>query len=171
MKNPLLILALLSSTALNAIALTHWNNNDRVTFELATMNINNAETNTFETTNAADFNQDGFDDLLIFSDTDGVEERCFTLYLNDGDSFSEVWRLNESDCVDCTYFSNNTFIPADVNNDGYPDIVSAMGYKGTAIAYINQMTPSTVCDSDINTDGTTDVTDLLFVVGNWGPCE
>jgi hypothetical protein len=170
MKNSLLILALLTSTALNAIALTHWNNNDRVTFELATMNVN-GETNTFSTMNAADFNQDGFDDLLIFSDSYGAEQRRFTLYLNDGESFSEVWRLNESDCVDCIDFSDPTFIPADVNNDGYPDIVTAMGHKGTAIAYINQMTPSTVCDSDINTDGTTDVTDLLFVVGNWGPCS
>ena len=67
----------------------------------------------------------------------------------------------------------------DVTGDGLPDAivyVSSYGLNGgchSGYHYVENISipPAAACASDINNDGSTNVNDLLAVVGNWGPCE
>ena len=68
----------------------------------------------------------------------------------------------------------------DVTNDGKPDalIMIRIQTECPGGEYVNQYfyveniseAPAS-CVTDINNDGSTNVNDLLAVVGNWGPCE
>jgi hypothetical protein len=69
----------------------------------------------------------------------------------------------------------------DVTNDGKPDAIIradwsevACDYEISVFSYFyieNISQWGGVCATDINNDGSTNVNDLLAVVGNWGPCE
>lgn len=126
-----------------------------------------------ETIQMADFNQDGFDDLLtIFDDWDGGGKKI-GIYLNqNGKGFVEAWTLSEAECG-CE-FSNHDFTPADINGDGYPDIVNVLGSSGgsyQALVYINQLGSGLACNTDLNDDGTVNITDLLVLMAAWGDCS
>jgi hypothetical protein len=68
----------------------------------------------------------------------------------------------------------------DVTNDGKPDallLVQTQQECGsewvTQYFYVENISPppSAACTTDVNSDGSTNVNDLLEVVANWGPCE
>ena len=75
------------------------------------------------------------------------------------------------------YIQNKGYL--DVTNDGKPDAI-IQAYIATECSgptvlqyfYVENISEWTAaCATDINNDGSTNVTDLLAVVGNWGPCE
>ena len=118
--------------------------------------------NGFYATETDDFNQDGFGDfvgvrswkgnltlLVLLNNQSGGFELVFESHVSSGD----WWTLSTED----------------FNNDGFPDILYVC--DSPPLIYINQLGPATACASDLNDDGTTDVTDLLFVVSEWGLCE
>ena len=67
----------------------------------------------------------------------------------------------------------------DVTNDGKPDAIIwtniGTGCNGPYVTqhfYVENISEWTsACATDVNGDGSTNVNDLLAVVGNWGPCE
>ena len=68
----------------------------------------------------------------------------------------------------------------DVTNDGKPDAIIRANIQIECSGewvynyyfYVENISEWTAaCATDINNDGSTNVTDLLAVVGNWGPCE
>jgi hypothetical protein len=125
-----------------------------------------------EQTFTADFNQDGFGDFA----------GCH--WIGGGYAIISVWLNNQNGDFELVFESSGIegwgdyrlMNVEDFNNDGFPDILIAVdpyppGSEPTPLIYINQLGPATACASDLNDDGTTDVTDLLFVVSEWGPCE
>jgi hypothetical protein len=67
----------------------------------------------------------------------------------------------------------------DVTNDEKPDAIIQVKYQTDCgqgwppliqYFYIKNIFTSAACATDINNDGSTNVTDLLEVVGNWGAC-
>ena len=62
----------------------------------------------------------------------------------------------------------------DVTGDGLVDAIiyaESDGNSGWFYAENISEPPAVACATDINNDGSTNVSDLLMVVGNWGPCE
>ena len=103
----------------------------------------------------ADFDQDGFDDLLAYNGSGGV---MVTLNLS-GSGFYTVWETG-----------GGSWRTADVNGDGFPDLIKGASGNNVEI-YINQLGPDYACATDLDKDGETSVGDLLFVLAEWGPCE
>ena len=113
----------------------------------------------------ADFNQDGFMDLLTYLDpsNDGVIDDHLAIYLNvGGESLTEVWSISESAIAGYA----NDWQPIDFNGDGFPDLVNHSSKK---IIY-NNLGPNYACSSDLNKNGATEVLDLLFIIDRWGEC-
>ena len=75
------------------------------------------------------------------------------------------------------YIYNRGYV--DVTNDGKPDALlmtqiqtECIGEYVTQYFYVENISEAPAsCATDINNDGSTNVNDLLAVVGNWGPCE
>ncbi len=61
----------------------------------------------------------------------------------------------------------------DMTRDGLPDAIVQLSGGGNTYFYIENISepPAVACATDINNDGSTNVDDLLALVGNWGPCE
>ena len=62
----------------------------------------------------------------------------------------------------------------DVTGDGLVDAILRVHTNQTQEFYYVEnisVPPGKACATDINDDGSTNVNDLLEVVGNWGPCE
>ena len=80
------------------------------------------------------------------------------------------------DLIYTCYMNNNGYL--DVTNDGKPDaiirayITTECNEPGVSqYFYVENISEWTAaCATDINNDGSTNVTDLLAVVGNWGAC-
>ncbi len=110
----------------------------------------------------ADFNQDGFGDLLSAPPMGSFGPG--RVWLNDQNGgFAPVFEVK-------VMGGQGRLVAEDMNSDGFPDII-VVHDAASPVIYINQLGPATACASDLNDDGTTDVTDLLFVVSEWGPCE
>jgi len=107
----------------------------------------------------ADFDQDGFDDLVI-EVINGPNYRCAILLNQSGTGYTEVWG---------TSATSGGWRTADVDGDGYPDLI-AVGSSSFEV-YINQLSLVAACPSDLDKTGATEVGDLLFVIDRWGPCE
>jgi len=64
-------------------------------------------------------------------------------------------------------------ITADMDEDGRPDLLTADtndgGYTSIHLSLVDQTgCPDPECPSDVNGDGVTNVTDILFLIGRWG---
>ena len=72
-------------------------------------------------------------------------------------------------------YSINALGYIDVTGDGLPDSLLKVSIPGSPLQffYVENISPppAAACATDINNDGSTNVTDLLALVGNWGPCE
>jgi hypothetical protein len=122
--------------------------------------------NTQSALDVADFNQDGFDDLLMTT-TEG--SWYLSVYLSqNGLGFNEAWRVQLSSIGGSP--NPGQWVAADVNGDGFPDLVKGENNTGIMV-YINQLGPSYACGTDLNKDGQTSVHDILFVLAGWGPCD
>ena len=118
-------------------------------------------------TAVADFNQDGFDDVVTYNSQYHLSQ----IYLNQsGKGFT--LNFNCSPNTGCTSFGANNIKIADVNGDGFPDIMSGgASTDGGFSVLINQLGPAYSCVTDLDADGDTSVGDLLFVLEEWGPCN
>ena len=115
---------------------------------------------------AADFDQDGYEDLLV-----RVSDSKLRVLLNQsGTGFIP------SSGVENNNFNFSRYVGiADVNGDGFPDIVlsgqPAGGEPGNGIrVWLNQIPNNPVCASDLDKTGNVDFSDLLFVLNEWGEC-
>ena len=115
----------------------------------------------------ADFNQDGFDDLVTYNSQYHLSQ----IYLNQsGKGFT--LNFNCSPNTGCYTFGASGIKIADVNGDGFPDIMSGgANTDGGFLVLINQLAPAYSCLTDLDADGDTSVGDLLFVLEEWGPCN
>ena len=115
-------------------------------------------------TGIADFNQDGFDDLLAYNS----QYHASQIYLNQS---GKGYTLNFS-CNSCPGFSATEVKIANVNGDGFPDLMGGgASTDGGFSVLINQLGPAYSCVTDLDADGDTSVGDLLFVLEEWGPCN
>ena len=111
----------------------------------------------------ADFDQDGYDDLLVSVKPNGVNDNCLKVLLNQyGEGYTTVWNGPCGSGI-------GQWRTADVNGDGYPDLIRQNSHN--LEVYINQLSPEFACATDLDKDGETSVGDLLFVLAKWGPCE
>jgi hypothetical protein len=73
------------------------------------------------------------------------------------------------------YYESRRIGYLDVTGDGLVDVLLGVGISGGPIQYfyVENLSPppTAACTTDVNNDGSTNVNDLLAVVGNWGPCE
>ena len=111
----------------------------------------------------ADFNQDGFDDLVAHNSQYGLSQ----IYLNESGK-GYTLSISCSSGINC--FSALDVTIADVNGDGFPDLINGPTAEGFPVL-INQLGSGLACNTDLNDDGTVNITDLLFVMSTWGPCE
>ena len=112
----------------------------------------------------ADFDQDGYDDLLVSAKPYGLSDSCLKVLLNQyGEGYTTVWNGPCGSGV-------SLWRTADVNGDGYPDLIRHGGSADLEV-YINQLSPEFACATDLNKDGETSIHDMLFVLAQWGPCE
>ena len=110
----------------------------------------------------ADFNQDGFDDLVVNTYLAGGPDNTYEVLLNQsGTGYNSVWSFSGSP---------QELLAADVNGDGYPDLVLGIPGSDHVYAFINQMALLAACPTDLNKSGDTEVNDLLFVLERWGVC-
>jgi hypothetical protein len=110
----------------------------------------------------ADFNQDGFDDMVSFNNNLGITH----VVLNQsGKGFTIVLQLQNS----AGGGGSSWWRPADVNGDGFPDLINS--HSDGIDVLINALGPGYACAADLTGDGSVEVNDLLFVVSEWGPCE
>ncbi|MDP6379303.1 MAG: hypothetical protein QF885_06620, partial [Candidatus Thalassarchaeaceae archaeon] len=67
----------------------------------------------------------------------------------------------------------------DVTGDGLPDAIISIGWcdptmpcDPVGVFYVTNIStpPGVACASDVNSDGTTDVNDILALISGWGPC-
>ena len=111
-----------------------------------------------------DFDQDGFDDLLVGYPPDGA-----AIYLNQsGSGFIKIWEY--ANCM--TYFDDKVQA-GDMNGDGFPDVVRAgngCGGSSEIEVWFNQIPNHPFCASDLDKTGNVDFSDLLFVLNEWGEC-
>ncbi|MCH2134367.1 MAG: VCBS repeat-containing protein [Phycisphaerales bacterium] len=117
----------------------------------------------FEIVDTADFDQDGFDDLVAVQQVSG-NYRAAVLINQSGKGFTQVFTTNVAGQPD--YWN-----AADVNGDGYPDLVHARSSEPYATVLINQLANEKVCATDLDKSGSTEINDLLFVIEDWGPCQ
>ena len=118
-----------------------------------------------ESISFADFNQDGFDDILLWT----VHPNQGQVLINlSGKGFEQVFVISDDDLSGISYYR---MLPGDINGDGFPDLV-AISYSGnTVLGLINTLGPGYACAADLTGDGSVEVNDLLFVVAEWGECE
>lgn len=113
----------------------------------------------------ADFDQDGFDDLLAVHEY-AWEQYQLVVHINQsGKGFTPVFALNGNSAFN--------YRAADINGDGYPDLVKTTidSLDNRANALINQLANEKVCATDLDKSGSTEIGDLLFVIEDWGPCQ
>ncbi len=114
----------------------------------------------------ADFDQDGFDDLLAFwKPQSWGNGRAVVLMNQSGKGFTTVFT---------SQIIGANWTAADVNGDGYPDLIKETGqpWNDTHVTVlINQLANEKVCATDLDKSGSTEIGDLLFVIEDWGPCQ
>ena len=110
----------------------------------------------------ADFNQDGFDDIVAHNSQFGLSQ----IYLNQS---GKGYALSISCSSNC--FSATDVNLADVNGDGFPDLILGPGENQGFRVLINQLGPGYACVTDLDKDGQTNIGDVLFVLEEWGDCS
>ena len=134
-----------------------------------------------------DLDQDGHDDMIqAYDNTEYPDTFDLRVRMNQGDVPFSTWESigtyeinigQPSDAeinIDAAYSMN-------INGDSYPDLIFAISvddwggegdYHAKCMAYmINNGSGGFTCAGDVTGDGTTDVNDLLGVIGDWGCIE
>ncbi len=112
---------------------------------------------------SADFDQDGYDDLVVAYS--GLGTGQFAVMLNQsGTGFIEVWVSPVSSP------SEPGITIGDFNGDGWLDLLELTGGEDDATIWINQIPNNPICASDLDKTGNVDFSDLLFVLNEWGEC-
>ena len=134
---------------------------DDTTYEDWQINLN-GNWNTWGLIDTADFDQDGFDDLLVIHSNHPSYK--IAVHMNQsGKGFNVVFSTTLEG-------GSDHWRAADVNADGYPDLVR-VGSANKAVVMINQLANEKVCATDLDKSGSTEIGDLLFVIEDWGPCQ
>jgi len=131
---------------------------------------------------AADFDADGDMDFAFFKNEENAASFEIAVFWGDGTGLFPSYTIQELDIQGIMPPNSNMIYRYDVavgdsNGDGWPDIVipvyGTQQFAGDygILVLLNQGNGSFACATDINNDGSTNVNDLLEVVGNWGPCE
>ena len=106
----------------------------------------------------ADFDNDGFDDLLVLTSSNQLE----VLLNQSGTGFTSVFQIASGSA------ESERWKALDANGDGYPDLVKLDDHEATVL--INQLALLAACPSDLDKTGATEVGDLLFIIDRWGVC-
>ncbi len=114
----------------------------------------------------------GVDDFHGYSDTTGFRG-CFDLSTTPDDPCA-VHDVNQDGMVDMADFKQFLVAldtpPADCNGNGIADLREIL--MGAADddndGILDECEP---CVGDVNADGSVDITDILAVIGDWGPCD
>ena len=123
-----------------------------------------------------DFDNDGDNDIAIVADND-AGERVVKILRSDL-NLTDYEQLTFASATELADGESPAFIDhGDMDGDGQEELVSvseASAFRGedsdSAVISMRKNTNARTCLGDVNFDSEVDVSDLLILIGDWGPC-